>query len=130
MFVFFHIFSLLWELAFPIFWELCGLTGKIAPNSWVEKMWVFPSIFYDVENNSLIFFKNPQPWNDMVFHRILPYYGNLHIHRHRWVFINCKSARQSRTWKMFVFSHTILVTWEFNHPWFGNCMNFCFTQNI
>ena len=44
------------------------------------------------------FLKNPQPGNDMAFHRVFPFYGNLYIHKH-WEFhgfskfLNSKSAR-------------------------------------
>ena len=28
------------------------------------------------------FLKNPQPQNDMAFHRIFPFYGNLYVPKH------------------------------------------------
>ena len=40
MFVFSHIFSLLREFTFPMFWELYGFTGKISPDLGVGKIWL------------------------------------------------------------------------------------------
>ena len=52
MFVFSHIFSLLWEFTFPIFWELYGFL-------------LHPK-----------YFRNPTLWNVCFFPILFPYYGN------------------------------------------------------
>ena len=75
MFVFFHMFSLLFGFAFPIFWELCGLTEKISPNSWVKKMWVFPSFFYEMGKQFPDFFSRTHSlgtiWFSTEYFRIM-----------------------------------------------------------
>ena len=41
------------------------------------------------------FLKNPQPGNDMAFHRIFSFYGNLYIHKH-WEFHGFSSTLNLR----------------------------------
>ena len=79
------------------------------------------------------FLKNPQPGNDMAFHRIFPFYGNLYIHKH-WEFhgfswtLNLRGSEDY--WKSL--SLLLLFPYYVNSlfPYFGNCMYFCFTRNI
>ena len=79
------------------------------------------------------FVKNPQPGNDMTFLGILSFYGNLCIHRH-WEFhgfsstINLRGSQDYGKSLCFLLLFPYYVNLLF--PYFGSCMDFCFTQNI
>ena len=82
MFMFSHIFFLLWGFTFPMFWELYELTEKISPNPRTEKIWVFPSISHEMGKKVIKFPQKLIAWERMVFHRIFTCYENLYIPRH------------------------------------------------
>ena len=79
------------------------------------------------------FLKNPQPGNDIAFHRIFPFYGNLYIHKH-WEnhgfssTLNLWGSEDCGESLCFLSLFPYYVNSLF--PYFGNCMNFCITQNI
>ena len=79
------------------------------------------------------FVKNPQPGNDMTFLGILSFYGNLYIHRH-WEFHGFSSTLNLRGSQDYGKSLCFLLLFPYYvnlfFPYFGNCMDFCFTQNI
>ena len=79
------------------------------------------------------FLKNPQPGNDMAFHRIFPFYGNLYIHKH-WEFHGFSSTLNLRGSEDYGESLCFLLLFPYYvnslFPYFGNCMDFCITQNI
>ena len=79
------------------------------------------------------FLKNPQPGNDMAFHRIFSFYGNLYIHKH-WEFHGFSSTLNLRGSKDYGKSLCFLLLFPYYvnslFPYFGNCMDFCFSQNI
>ena len=87
MFVFFHIFSLLLEFTFPIFWELYGFL-------------LHPK-----------YLRNPALWNVCFFPILFPYYGNSLFP----CFGNCmdfcfiRKIQETHKSEMFVFSHTFPV---------------------
>ena len=109
MFVFSHIFPLLWEFSFPIFWDLHGfpLHLKYLRNSLFWNVCFFP-ILFQYYGDSLCscfgdciwisaspeIFKNPINLKCLCFPILFPYYGN----------------------PLF--------------PYFGNCMDFCFKEKI
>ena len=127
MFVFSNNFSILWEFAFPMFWGFYGFTGKISPDPWVGKIWVFPYIFHKLIEILPHFFKNPQPANDMAFHRIFPCYRNFYIPKqlglHEFsLTLNLWGRAEPGNYLCF----PILVLWYGNSliPQFGNCIRF------
>ena len=79
------------------------------------------------------FLKNPQLGNDMAFHRICPFYGNLYISKH-WELHGVSSTLDLRTsegyGKFLCFPILFLYYVNSLFPYFGNCMDFCFTQSI
>ena len=118
MFVFSCIFSLLWKFTFLMFWKCYRCTGKISPDPWMGKIWVFPSIFHELGKIFPNFFRNLQTGNDMAFHRIFPMLWEF-VHSQTLgitgVFINSKSVRYSRTGELPVFPHTCSIIWEFTY---------------
>ena len=109
MFVFFHLFPLLWEFPFPIFWEF------------------YRFLLY------LKYFRNSTLWNVCVF----PYFfltmgiSFSHILGIAWISASSETFKTPKNLKClcvfpFFFPHN-------GNPLFlclGNCMDFCFTQNI
>ena len=92
------------------------------------------------------FLKNPQPGNDMAFHRIYSFYGNLYIHKH-WEFLgfsltlNLPGSEDYGISLCFVllfpyYLNSLLFPILFSYygnsifPCSGNCMDFCFMRNI
>ena len=72
------------------------------------------------------FLKNPQPENDMAFHRIFSFYGNLYIHKH-WEFYGVSSTlnlRGSEDYGKAVFSLTFSVLCQFTFPIFWELYGF------
>ena len=72
------------------------------------------------------FLKNSQPGNDMAFHRIFPFYGNLYIHKH-WEFHGFWSTlnlRGSKDYEKSVFSVTFSVLCQFTFPIFWELYGF------
>ena len=69
----------------------------------------------------------------MAFHRICPFYGNLYISKH-WELHGVSSTLDLRTsegyGKFLCFPILFLYYVNSLFPYFGNCMDFCFTQNI
>ena len=69
----------------------------------------------------------------MAFHRIFPFYGNLYVHKH-WEFHGFSSALNLRGsgnyGKSLCFALLFPTYVNSLFPYFGNCMDFCFTQNI
>ena len=79
------------------------------------------------------FLKNPQSGNDMVFHRIIPFYGNLYFPKdwelHGFLLsLNPEGSEEYGKSLYFPIFFPYYVNSLF--PYFGNCMDFCFTQNI
>ena len=109
MFVFFHIFPLLWEFPFPIFWEF------------------YRFLLY------LKYFRNSTLWNVCVF----PYFfltmgiSFSHILGIAWISASSETFKTPKNLKC-------LCVFPFFSPYngnplflcLGNCMDFCFTQNI
>ena len=104
MFVFSHIFSLLWEFTFPIFWELYGFL--LHPK--YLKLW-------NVCFFSPYFFR----FMEFTFPMFWELYGFL-LH-----------PKYLRNFGIFTF-FLILFPYYGNSlfPSFGNCMDFCFIQNF
>ena len=79
------------------------------------------------------FLKNPQLGNDMAFHRICPFYGNLYISKH-WKLHGVSSTLDLRTsegyGKFLCFPILFLYYVNSLFPYFGNCMDFCFARSI
>ena len=69
----------------------------------------------------------------MAFHRTFSFYGNLYIHKH-WEFHGFSSTLNLRDSEVYGKSLYFLLLFPFYvhslFPYFGNCMDFCFTQNI
>ena len=69
----------------------------------------------------------------MAFHRIFSFYGNLYIHKH-WEFHGFSSTLNLRGSENYGKSLCFLLLFPYYvnslFPYFGNCMDFCFTQNI
>ena len=69
----------------------------------------------------------------MAFHRICPFYGNLYISKH-WELHGVSSTLDLRTsegyGKFLCFPILFLYYVNSLFPYFGNCMDFCFSQNI
>ena len=87
MFVFSHIFPLLWQFTFPIFWELYGFLLH-------QK-----------------YFRNPTPWNVCFFPILFPYYGNslFPCFGNSMNFCFIRNIQENYKFEMFVFSHTFPV---------------------
>ena len=96
MFVFSNNFSILWEFAFPMFWEFYGFTGKISPDPWVGKIWVFPYIFHKLIENNPTFLQKPTACEWYGFPQnisMLQEFLHSQTAGIAWVFINSKSVR-------------------------------------
>ena len=98
MFVFSHIFSLLWEFTFPIFWELYGFL--LHPK--YLKLW------------NVCFFS---PY----FFRIM---GIRFSHVLGIVWISASPKIFEKLWNFYFFSHTFPVLWEFTFPVFWELYGF------
>ena len=91
----------------PIHWEICGnlfpISGNCFPHlaDFLSKLLVSEHVgssniipiasnfswpifcrLFGLPQKFSNFFKNPQPGNDMAFHRIFPFYGNFYIRKH------------------------------------------------
>ena len=79
------------------------------------------------------FLKNPQSANDMAFHRIFPFYGNLYIPKH-WELdgfsrtLNLQGSEEYGKSLCFPILFPYWVNSLFRY--FGNCIDFGFIQNI
>ena len=89
-----HTLGNLWKLVSHI-WELYGFLNSIdfysKPTVWkyisiphnIPIVWNFTlSVLYLGFVIIFNFLKNPQSGNDMAFHRVFSFYGNLYIHKH------------------------------------------------
>ena len=69
----------------------------------------------------------------MAFYRIFSFYGNLYIHKY-WEFHGFSSNLNLRGSEDYGKSLCFLLLFSYyvnsRFPYFGNCMDFCFTQNI
>ena len=146
---YYHRLGNVWKLVSHI-WELCGLLNSIdiysKPMAWYGNILVFPKIFpqyetlhypYSVDYLGFIitanFLKNQQPGNNMAFHRIFSFDGNLYIHKH-WEFHGFSSTLNPRGSEDYGKSLCFLLLFPYYvnslFPYFRNCMDFCFTRNI
>ena len=123
----------LWKLVSHI-WELCGFLNSIEfyskPIVWeyisfhhnIPIVWIFALPVLIFTN----FLRNPQPGNDMAFHRIFPFYGNLHIPKnwelHR--FSSTLNIRGSEECEKSVFFHTFPVIRKLTFPIFWESYGF------
>ena len=76
------------------------------------------------------FLKNPQPANDMAFHRIFPFYGNFYIPKHLELhgFSSTLTLRGSEEYgKSLCFPILSLYYVNSLFPYFWNCMDFCWS---
>ena len=140
MFVFSHIFPLLWEFTFSIFWDLYGflLHTKQLRN---PLLWnVFFSPYYSrimeihfsqvlgivwISASSKIF-KKPINLKCLCFSILFPYNGNPLFP----CFGNCmdfyikQKISQTLNFEIFVFSHIFSLLWEFTFPVFWELYGF------
>ena len=114
MFVFSHVFLILWEFTFPIFWELYGflLHSKSLRNPLLQNVCFFSHAF-------------PVLWK-FTFSQVL---GIL------WISASSKIFRKPISLKCLCFSlqgFSILCQYNRNpfFPCFGNGMDFCIKQKI
>ena len=91
MFVFSHIFPLLWEFTFPIFWALSGFL-------------LHPK-----------YFRNPTLWNVCFFPILFPSYGNslFHVLGIDWISASSEKFQKHLTLKCLCVSHIFSLLCEF-----------------
>ena len=137
----------LWKLV-PNIWELCEFLNprdfNPKPIVWeyisfphnIPTVWNF-TLPYSVDYLGFVitsnFLKNPQPGNDMAFHRIFPFFGNLCIPKHRelHVFSSTLNLWDSEEYgKCLCFPILFLYYVNLLFPYFVNLMDFCFSRNI
>ena len=140
MFVFSHVFLILWEFTFPIFWELYGflLHPKYLRNPLLWNVCVFPyfsltmgiHFFHILEmvwiSASLKIVEKPITLECLFFPILFPYNGNPIFS----CFENCmdfcikRKISETRNFEMFVFSHIFSLLWEFTFPIFWELYEF------
>ena len=73
------------KINFESYTEAGSAPEAVAWSCPIEKMFLKISQNSQEKIITSNFLKNPQSGNDMAFHRIFPFYGNLYIHKH-WEF--------------------------------------------
>ena len=141
MFVFSHIFPLLWEFTYPIFWEFYGflLHPKYLRNPSLWNVCVFPHFscimeiqFSHVLGTAWIFVSSAKIsealnfWNVCVFSYI---YLTMGIHFFYilgiiWISASPKIFEKLITFEFLFFFHNFPVLWEFTFPIFWELYGF------
>ena len=135
-----HTLGNLWRLVSHIS-ELCGFFNSTEfyskPIVWeyisfhqnIPIVWIFTLPVLIFTN----FLRNPQLGNDMAFHRIFPFYGNLYIPKD-WDlrgFSSTLNMRGSEEYGKSVFSHTFPVLRKLTFPIFWELDGFLLhTKNL
>ena len=99
------IFPLLWEFTFPIFWGLYGFL-------------LHPK-----------YLRNPLLWNVFFFPVLCGFTFPMFWELHGFL-LQVKNFKKPLTVKCLCFSIFFLYYGISLFPYFGNCMDFCFIQNI
>ena len=106
MFVFSHIFPLLWEFTFPIFWELYGFL-------------LHPKYLRNFE--MFVFFP--------YFSRIMRIHFS-HVLGTAWISASSEKFQKHLTLKCLCFPILFQYYGNLLVPCIGNCMDFCFQQKV